>query len=145
MMATETYKVVVYGADLPGVFAAAKAAAELTSGAANGKVALIVPYPKTSFQNQSGGWTEDYLLGGIMTAGGLNYWDDRGYQSTTAASASSAIQQGSYFYYRTSLGDGFNRIMLSDKCQNLHEQRQCKSFLWAGYFQLFRWRLSLQD
>ena len=56
MMATETYKVVVYGADLPGVFAAAKAAAELTSSAANGKVALIVPYPKTTFQNQSGGW-----------------------------------------------------------------------------------------
>lgn len=71
-----TYQVVVYGADLPGVFAAAKASAELGSTASNHKVALIVPYPATRYKNSSGVWVTDNLLGGIMTAGGLNYWDD---------------------------------------------------------------------
>lgn len=115
-MATQTFKVVVYGADLQGVFAAAKAAAELTSSAANGKVALIVPYPKTRYKNASGYWVEDYLLGGIMTAGGLNNWDDSGYFKSKNPSQT-AVQKGSYFYYRTSLGLGFDRIALSDKCK----------------------------
>lgn len=111
-MATQTFKVVVYGADLPGVFAAAKAAAELTSG----KVALIVPYPKTRYKDENGIWKEEYLLGGIMGAGGLNYWDDVGYFKSTNPSTT-AVQKGSYYYYRTGLGTGFNRIALSDKCK----------------------------
>ncbi len=115
-MATPNFKVVVYGADLPGVFAAAKAAAGLTSGAANGKVALIVPYPKTKYYDESSKtWKEDYLLGGIMTAGGLNYWDDRGYGNNPGNTG--GIQQGSYYFYHKALGMGFNRIKLSDKCK----------------------------
>lgn len=115
-MATQNFKVVVYGADLPGVFAAAKAAAGLTSGAANGKVALIVPYPKTRYYDESSKtWKEDYLLGGIMTAGGLNYWDDSYYSNESLTPGK--IQQGSYYWYRTDLGMGFNRIKLSDKCK----------------------------
>ena len=50
-MATETYKVVVYGADLRECLPR-KAAAELTSGAANGKVALIVPLSENHLPEQ---------------------------------------------------------------------------------------------
>ena len=93
-MSTKTYQVVVYGADLPGIFAAAKAAGELSSTKANPKVALIVPYPKTRYKDVfTGQWKEDFLLGGIMTAGGLNYWDD-------ASHNGQPVQRGSYGFYK---------------------------------------------
>ena len=109
-MSTKTYQVVVYGADLPGIFAAAKAAGELSSTKANPKVALIVPYPKTRYKDVfTGQWKEDFLLGGIMTAGGLNYWDD-------ASHNGQPVQRGSYGFYKGALGLGFNRLALASQC-----------------------------
>ena len=69
------YKVIVYGNGLQAVFAACKAASQITSG----KVLLVVP-------DTTG------KLGGIVTVGGQNYWDQEG-------TARADFQQKGSFYY----------------------------------------------
>ena len=105
------YKVVVYGGDLPAVFAAAKASAEIGISSTP-KVCLIVPYPETRYKNSAGTWVSDTLIGGIMAAGGLNYWDDK------SDSSGNLYTKGSYYYFKDYLGCGFNRVALSDYCKH---------------------------
>ena len=66
---------IVYGNGLQAVFAACKAASQITSG----KVLLVVP-------DTTG------KLGGIVTVGGQNYWDQEG-------TARADFQQKGSFYY----------------------------------------------
>lgn len=106
-----SYSVIVYGGDIQAVFAAAKASAELGATASNHKVLLIVPYPQTTYKGTDGLWHTDSLLGGIMTAGGLNYWDD------VSDNSGNLYTKGSYYYYKNHMGPGFNRIALSDYCK----------------------------
>ena len=109
------YKVIVYGGDLPAVFAAARASAELGATETDRKVLLIVPYPETTCRDAEGVLRTEHLLGGIMTAGGLNYWDDK-------EDAKGLYAQGSYRRFKERLGLGFNRVALSDFCKTEAEQ-----------------------
>ena len=72
----------------------------------------IAPYPATRYKNASGVWVTDLLLGGIMAAGGLNYWDDK-------MKSSGLYTKGSYKNIKDSLDHGFSREALSNYCKNL--------------------------
>ena len=72
----------------------------------------IAPYPATRYKNASGVWVTDLLLGGIMAAGGLKYWDDK-------MKSSGLYTKGSYKNIKDSLDHGFSREALSNYCKNL--------------------------
>lgn len=101
------FDVVVYGGGLPGVFAALQAARGLPSKQAN--VALVVPVPKTEGKQ---------LLGGIMSSGGLNYWDDK-YDAGHFGESAYLVQQGSYARLKRALGNGFSTGALDAECKRL--------------------------
>lgn len=104
------YRVIVYGGELPAVFAAAKASAELGATETDRKVLLIVPYPQSVRRDANGTLRKECLLGGIMAAGGLNYWDDKEDDAGLYA-------QGSYYFFKEHLGQGFGCVELSDYCK----------------------------